>query len=556
MTDMDLANDPKIIKITTRNAFLQEGLRQARNMMILKSLNYKEQLEFQTKENESLNDEFKNAMKDFVRLKNQVEMFEMENERLKNQAIADMKSGAEKELIGLRNEVAGLKDQNSFLKLDLQGRDRRLSDMRDQLIRSQNNANFSSPQANDSAELRGKIIRLEGDLQASRDSQLNQQRIADRLNQELTQSRDRIATLEQSLRNGSNQIRTIPVPQPVPSLQPNPITSALSNSQKIELDNLRQQNQRLQEQLASATASTDRNLFDQRIRELNQKNLTAQVQLDQERRRSLGLQKELEEAREIKRGIIEKGESANLKVGLLNDELENAQNRISSLEKALIAAREAIRILRNGGNDRSTINVSLGNPANSGTLSNRRTNLPLRAPSRQYGSFNERAPSSFSLNPSTSITTPKVNRVPIGNASLKVSAQVQFLNNRNRPASFTEFFLVENSLDEIAANARINLPSNQGISSFSELWARAIQRGYRFPGVAANIRNALASSSLSRIKTNSVGEATLSNVQPGDYFLVGTSTLGQVGVVWSKPISIKTGENIMSLSLKDASWAE
>ena len=193
-------------------------------------------------------------MKDFVRIKDQVEMFEMENERLKNQAIAEVKSGAEKELIGLRNEVAGLKDQNSFLKLDLQGRDRRLSDMRDQLIRSQNNANFSSPQANDSAELRGKIIRLEGDLQASRDSQLNQQRIADRLNQELTQSRDRIATLEQSLRNGSNQIRTIPVPQPVPSLQPNPITSALSNSQKIELDNLRQQNQRLQEQLASATA--------------------------------------------------------------------------------------------------------------------------------------------------------------------------------------------------------------------------------------------------------------------------------------------------------------
>ena len=38
-------------------------------MMILKSLRLKKQLEFQTKENESLNDEFKNAMKDFVRSK-------------------------------------------------------------------------------------------------------------------------------------------------------------------------------------------------------------------------------------------------------------------------------------------------------------------------------------------------------------------------------------------------------------------------------------------------------------------------------------------------------
>ena len=121
------------------------------------------------------------------------------------------------------------------------------------------------------------------------------------------------------------------------------------NAQIVELENLRQQNNRLQNQLASAS-STDRDIFEQRIRELNQKNLTAQVQLDQERKRARDLEKDLEEARDIKRGIIEKGESASLKAELLSDELANAQNRISALEKALIAAREAIRILRNGGN--------------------------------------------------------------------------------------------------------------------------------------------------------------------------------------------------------------
>ena len=63
-----------------------------------------------------------------------------------------------------------------------------------------------------------------------------------------------------------------------------------------------------------------------------------------------------------------------------------------------------------------------------------------------------------------------------------------------------------------------SIPVNQGISSISELWARSIQRGYRFPGVAANIRNALATTSLMRLKTNSIGETSKGNIQPGNYF--------------------------------------
>ena len=48
------------------------------------------------------------------------------------------------------------------------------------------------------------------------------------------------------------------------------------------------------------------------------------------------LERELDDAKNIKRGIIEKGESASLKADLLNEELAGARNRIDSLEKALI----------------------------------------------------------------------------------------------------------------------------------------------------------------------------------------------------------------------------
>ena len=69
--------------------------------------------------------------------------------------------------------------------------------------------------------------------------------------------------------------------------------------------------------------------------------------------------------------------------------------------------------------------------------------------------------------------------------------------------------------------------------------------------VAASIRNALANESVLRIKTNSLGEANIENVKAGRYFLVGASTLGQVGVVWSKPIDLSNGVNDVSLSLRD-----
>ena len=139
---------------------------------------------------------------------------------------------------------------------------------------------------------------------------------------------------------------------------------------------------------------------------------------------------------------------------------------------------------------------------------------------------------------------------------LFLKVEVQFLNNRNRPAGFTEFFLVDRDLDQVLAEARIGLPANEGIGSYAEYWARSVQRGYRFPGAAASIRNALANQSILRIKTNSLGEANIENVKAGRYFLIGASSLGQVGVVWSKPIDLLSGVNDVTLSLRDAAWAE
>jgi hypothetical protein len=154
------------------------------------------------------------------------------------------------------------------------------------------------------------------------------------------------------------------------------------------------------------------------------------------------------------------------------------------------------------------------------------------------------------------LSSPSIQQLPVGDSSIQLSAQVQFLNNKNRPAGFSEFFLVKNDLNTILNNSGIRIPSGKNIKSTAELWARSVQRGYRYPGVASSIRNALATNSLARLKTNSIGQANLDDIEPGNYFVIGTSPLGQVGVVWSKSVRLNPGANSIILDLRDAEWAQ
>ena len=236
-----------------------------------------------------------------------------------------------------------------------------------------------------------------------------------------------------------------------------------SNSLVINNEILQEENKKLKDDIELLTGKlrsapstlAERDQLDRRIRDLNQKNLMAQIQLDQERSRVEDLRKQLSESRDIKQEIVERGQSANLKVGLLNDELDDAKKRIFSLEQALVSAREAIRVLKSQGAS-SSVKVSVPS-------STRRSSRYIPSySSRNYVS----APRPiYPTNPSTPLPvfpTPKkmsvgdsipnsssIQQLPTGNSSLQLSAQVQFLNNKNRPTGFSEFFLSKNDLSSI-----------------------------------------------------------------------------------------------------------
>jgi hypothetical protein len=565
--NQELAKQEELKDLQEEMRLLQQDLLNARNLEDPMVADLQRKLELSREDAQKLNIEFKNAMEEFGKIKDQVTSLENENARLRDVSLNAAKNEADQQNKVLQNRINSLSNENSNLSVELGVKENRLTELREQLAQAQ--AGIPGLTA-DSAALKAQIIRLEGMLQAAQDNQNKSTFEVDAVKQQLAFTEERARGLEEQLRNAQSQLRNLPAripnlsaPAPVAPVVGIPFTPSapsLSAEQLAELNNLRQENQRLQGQLVSLSnrPDPDRALLDQKIRDLNQRNMSAQVQLDQERAQVASLSKELADARNIKQEVLDRGRSAAMKVELLNDELANARNRMQSLEKALIGAREAIRVLRSGGNSSNTVQVSM--PQNNSVST---PFSPVSGPPINRNQIPERPVSPLSRfgQPQTPVTLPNssssaVRSIPEGDASFSMKVEVQFLNNRNRPAGFTEFFLVSRDLDQVLAEARIRLPANEGIGSYAEYWARSVQRGYRFPGAAASIRNALANESVLRIKTNSLGEANIENVKAGRYFLVGASTLGQVGVVWSKPIDLSSGVNNVNLSLRDAAWAE
>ena len=549
---------------------LQKDLLAARDLEDPRVAELQNQLEISRDDALKLNIEFKNAMEEFGRIKDQVTSLENENARLRDVSLNTAKSEANKQHQSLQNRINALSNENANLTVELGARDNRLRELREQLVAAQSGIPALTA---DSAALNGQIIRLEGLLEKAEDNKNAQDFRVDELNQQLAFSEKRAQDLQQQLINAQSELRNLPsrstntpsVP-PITSLNTNPPTlSPLAQNQLIELQNLREANKDLQSQLntLSNRAAPDRALIEEKMRELNQRNMSAQIQLDRERNQVQVLMKELEDAQKIKQEVLDRGKSDAMKVELLNDELAASKDRVQSLERALISAREAIRVLQSGGGLGDQIQVSM--PRVPSTTSGSPNNVyPLSQPNRTFSqnrNFSSNNQSGL-IQPRQDITFPKnlstrgVQNISPGESTLSLTAEVQFLNNRKRPAGFTEFFLVNKSLDQILSEAGLKLPVNEGIESYAELWARSVQRGYRFPGIAASIRNALASESLMRIKTNSIGEASVSKIKAGNYHLVGASTLGQVGVVWSKSVDLVDGRNNIALSLRDAAWAE
>jgi hypothetical protein len=517
----DFSNSPQFMELQEEMLALQNELIMLQDFNDPRLQDLKKSLDQSIEDSNYLEEELKNTKSELDRLVLRANSLNEENSRLRNLASSreDLQNDSSVSLLNAR--ISNLENENASLLSQLSEKEKRISGLRQEM---------------DSAITPGNDKLLLAQVDDLR-SKLRQAKLTE----------ERYVTENQVIRDELNQVR-----------------NKLRNSQGLskspdsliaqELNRVRVENENLKNQLDQLSDAPNRDRIDEQIRELSQSNMNAQVMLDQERAVVQELKRQLADAREIKQEVLERGKSSKLKIDLLNGELSDARFRIESLEKALVSARNAIRVLQDGGSVSSMIPVSTPLGTSYSSNLNRYT----------LGSTNRIAPSSssrFAQSPSTmfipgSKDLPSIKNTSAGNANLRVQANVKFLDNKVRPAAFTEFFIVEDDLQTILSAENIRLPRAEGIQSFAEFWARSVQRGYKFPGAAAKIRNALARASLRRIKTNSLGEGNLNNLPSGKYYIVGTSPLGQVGVVWSKSISLNNGDNLIGLDLADAAWAQ
>lgn len=152
-------------------------------------------------------------------------------------------------------------------------------------------------------------------------------------------------------------------------------------------------------------------------------------------------------------------------------------------------------------------------------------------------------------------------RLFAGGCNLQFDAVVTALNGKNKEAFYTEFFIVDDDIENILRKGDISLEhGGKKIDSYSELWAQARKNSFLFPNVQKNIRSLLLkmveNGQGQRVRTDINGAATMENLPSGKFFVVGTASLGKVGVTWSVPVILRSGTNKLSLTLANANWSE
>jgi len=171
----------------------------------------------------------------------------------------------------------------------------------------------------------------------------------------------------------------------------------------------------------------------------------------------------------------------------------------------------------------------------------------------------ELLPTFSSINSYPSRNINPISQKRTGQCKLRFEAVVTALNGKSKEAFYTEFFILPISLENIMRKGGIELANYSGIDTYAELWARSRKNAFLFPDVHKKIRSLLLNfedrGEGKRVRTDVDGSAMLDGLPAGKYFVIGTASLGKVGVTWSVPVSLNTGNNKISLTLANCSWS-
>jgi len=513
-----------------------------------------------------------------------------------------------KSIEALKDEIAGLEELNSKLTVANQTlrqnpqADTRLESERDELLRAnlalrsdlekyknqlrrlQESVASPRPSSGNAANLQAQVTALQSQLEMSKTSEATAVADLDKNSLALKDSMRKIQILETTLAQAEGRIKQLESSGPS---SPPAFGTPTTSSENLTTKALRDEILNLRAQLDTANArSGSQTQTESRLRDTSQKLLQAESDLARANQRVSLLEEQAKNVQARRRSDVEREKAAGQTITLLNERLKREEAKTLALQEGLGKARELISSLR--GEPGGSFSRSTTEPRRSTMFeeSPRRTTFRPSASTRPRPRFDEPSsrtpttrvqprplPERRSSSPdddwrnrtrsappdlpeSFTNRTPAGRIVSRGTAQMDFQAMVQFLDKQVRPVANVEFFVMERGvgIDQIAQRARISIPRGQ---SAAELWVRSIHRGYNYPGVASQFRDALSKAAIDRFKTNSRGQARLQNLPEGDYVIIGAvpPPMGAVGVVWSYPVQVTDGGSL-SVNLRHAKFAK
>ncbi len=128
---------------------------------------------------------------------------------------------------------------------------------------------------------------------------------------------------------------------------------------------------------------------------------------------------------------------------------------------------------------------------------------------------------------------------------VRIEARVISDNGTPQAVRNERFYLLEKDLEQILREAR--LQPIEG-NSLSNSLALAVLDPSRYSDFHRSAMNAINENIEYSGTTDSAGKANMSDVEPGSYYLFGITKTADGFALWSSPVSVRAGENILNLT--------
>ncbi|HEX8288776.1 MAG TPA: hypothetical protein VF556_12305 [Pyrinomonadaceae bacterium] len=182
--------------------------------------------------------------------------------------------------------------------------------------------------------------------------------------------------------------------------------------------------------------------------------------------------------------------------------------------------------------------------ARSTTDSQTVTSIPPSTDSQTVTVPSTSAPSSVSLPQSPSSST-TVTTVPADKGTVVIDAKIATKTGTPQAVRNEKFYLLDKDLETILSDADVEPINGQTLTNSLGL---AIMYPSRYGDFQKEALNAINKHIKYRTVTDPSGKGQMKNIEPDSYYLFGITKSGSGFAVWSAPVTIQNGENVLNLS--------